>query len=196
MENDTKTTDCQVQRAFKRLKLSTADDVEASNAELRPSTCNAMASDRTSNGVQITPMNNIFTLKPSTTRLRRNSCPERIESQAEAGDQQVSALCTTRNCPELASHVSFNHAAIITNQCAIKRPLLRADPELPNNLDDETTRPDELSRTRAQKRTTCSDEARRDPTDVDMSVDELAGYFDEQVHIPRKMSFMAELMYT
>lgn len=29
MENDTNTTDCQVQRAFKRLKLSTADDAEA-----------------------------------------------------------------------------------------------------------------------------------------------------------------------
>ena len=53
-------------------------------------------------------------------------------------------------------------------------------------------------RTRGLKRattTTCSNQARFD-NDVEMSVDELAGYFDEQVHIPRKMSFMAELMYT
>lgn len=41
---------------------------------------------------------------------------------------------------------------------------------------------------------TCAEEARNDATDL--SVDELASYFDEFVHIPRKMSEMAEMMYT
>ncbi|KAK2719174.1 hypothetical protein QYM36_004867 [Artemia franciscana] len=30
----------------------------------------------------------------------------------------------------------------------------------------------------------------------DISIDELAGYFDACVHIPKKMSYMAEMMYT
>lgn len=30
----------------------------------------------------------------------------------------------------------------------------------------------------------------------DVSVEELAGYFDELLHIPKPMSVMAELMYT
>ena len=39
---------------------------------------------------------------------------------------------------------------------------------------------------------TCSQEARLD----DLSVDELAGYFEDFVYIPKKMSTMAEMMYT
>ena len=35
-----------------------------------------------------------------------------------------------------------------------------------------------------------------DSEDPEVSVDELAAYFDLQLHIPRKMSYMAELMYT
>lgn len=38
----------------------------------------------------------------------------------------------------------------------------------------------------------CSRQAKLD----DMSVDELAGYFEDFVHIPKKMSSMAEMMYT
>lgn len=38
----------------------------------------------------------------------------------------------------------------------------------------------------------CSQQARLD----DMSVNELAGYFDDFVYIPKKMSTMAEMMYT
>ena len=40
----------------------------------------------------------------------------------------------------------------------------------------------------------CAKEARLDQQDY--TVDELASYFDEFVHIPRKMSEMAEMMYT
>ncbi|XP_053212659.1 uncharacterized protein LOC128396148 [Panonychus citri] len=34
------------------------------------------------------------------------------------------------------------------------------------------------------------------PADPDVSVEELAAYLDVQLYIPRKMSYMAELMYT
>ena len=41
---------------------------------------------------------------------------------------------------------------------------------------------------------TCATQARLDPDDLTM--DELACYFDDFVHIPKKMSSMAEMMYT
>ena len=45
---------------------------------------------------------------------------------------------------------------------------------------------------RSKRPSTCSEQARVD----DISVDELAGYFEDYVHIPKKMSTMAEMMYT
>ena len=49
-----------------------------------------------------------------------------------------------------------------------------------------------LSGTDCSLEISCSQEARLDDT----SVDDLAGYFDDFVHIPKKMSSMAEMMYT
>jgi hypothetical protein len=40
----------------------------------------------------------------------------------------------------------------------------------------------------------CSHQART--AEPDVTVDELAGYLDLQLYLPKKMSFMAELMYT
>lgn len=42
---------------------------------------------------------------------------------------------------------------------------------------------------------TCSIQARISPPPCDVTIDELASYFDEFVHIPKKMSHMAEMMY-
>ncbi|XP_015587474.1 oxidative stress-responsive serine-rich protein 1 isoform X3 [Cephus cinctus] len=42
---------------------------------------------------------------------------------------------------------------------------------------------------------TCSVQARISPPPCDVTIDELASYFDEFVHIPKKMSHMAEMMY-
>lgn len=45
--------------------------------------------------------------------------------------------------------------------------------------------------------TTCSHQARMNaPTTCDVTIDELASYFETFVHIPKKMSSMAEMMYT
>lgn len=49
-----------------------------------------------------------------------------------------------------------------------------------------------LSGTECSLEMSCSQEARLDDT----SVDDLAGYFDDLVNIPKKMSSMAEMMYT
>ena len=44
---------------------------------------------------------------------------------------------------------------------------------------------------------TCSAQARiSPPSSSDVTIGELAGYFEEFVHIPKKMSHMAEMMYT
>lgn len=42
---------------------------------------------------------------------------------------------------------------------------------------------------------TCSVQARISPPSCDVTIDELASYFEEFVHIPKKMSHMAEMMY-
>jgi hypothetical protein len=42
---------------------------------------------------------------------------------------------------------------------------------------------------------TCSVQARISPPPCDVTIDELASYFEEFVHIPKKMSHMAEMMY-
>ncbi|XP_066600951.1 oxidative stress-responsive serine-rich protein 1 [Prorops nasuta] len=42
---------------------------------------------------------------------------------------------------------------------------------------------------------TCSAQARISPPSCDVTIDELASYFEEYVHIPKKMSHMAEMMY-
>ncbi|XP_033320899.1 uncharacterized protein LOC117217421 isoform X1 [Megalopta genalis] len=42
---------------------------------------------------------------------------------------------------------------------------------------------------------TCSVQARMSPPSCDVTIDELASYFEEFVHIPKKMSHMAEMMY-
>ncbi|KAK9305955.1 hypothetical protein QLX08_003194 [Tetragonisca angustula] len=42
---------------------------------------------------------------------------------------------------------------------------------------------------------TCSAQARISPPSCDVTIDELASYFEEFVHIPKKMSHMAEMMY-
>lgn len=42
---------------------------------------------------------------------------------------------------------------------------------------------------------TCSQQARMNSTSCDVTIDELASYFETFVHIPKKMSSMAEMMY-
>lgn len=42
---------------------------------------------------------------------------------------------------------------------------------------------------------TCSQQARLNSTNCDVTIDELASYFETFVHIPKKMSSMAEMMY-
>lgn len=42
---------------------------------------------------------------------------------------------------------------------------------------------------------TCSQQARMNSTNCDVTIDELASYFETFVHIPKKMSSMAEMMY-
>ncbi|XP_017777797.1 PREDICTED: uncharacterized protein LOC108563588 [Nicrophorus vespilloides] len=44
--------------------------------------------------------------------------------------------------------------------------------------------------------TSCSHQARMSPPPCDVTIDELASYFETFVHIPKKMSTMAEMMYT
>ncbi|XP_076246531.1 uncharacterized protein LOC143186704 isoform X2 [Calliopsis andreniformis] len=61
-----------------------------------------------------------------------------------------------------------------------------------NNSQPETTGP---SSGQPSSSNTCSVQARISPPSCDVTIDELASYFEEFVHIPKKMSHMAEMMY-
>lgn len=60
-------------------------------------------------------------------------------------------------------------------------------------LDDETSMASQAACQQESRLSTCAEEARMD---IDYTVEDLAGYFNELVHIPRNMSAMAEMMYT
>lgn len=60
-----------------------------------------------------------------------------------------------------------------------------------SNSQSETT----VSTGQPSSSNTCSVQARISPPSCDVTIDELASYFEEFVHIPKKMSHMAEMMY-
>ncbi|XP_058809533.1 uncharacterized protein LOC131674710 [Phymastichus coffea] len=62
---------------------------------------------------------------------------------------------------------------------------------MPNNFKRPTTADGSSS----NNGHTCSVQARLSPPPCDVTIDELASYFEEFVHIPKKMSHMAEMMY-
>lgn len=128
-------------------------------------------------------------------RVRHSSCPERVDGReltiTEHGD-----VCDEQNNP-LVSKPTGNSVEQLSYRLS-ERGARDANHEEDDASIEDADLDDTRQRTRGLKRSTCSDQARMDTADVnnEMSVDELAGYFDEHVHIPRKMSFMAELMYT
>ena len=64
------------------------------------------------------------------------------------------------------------------------------------NNDGQTTTVGQNGQAGQSTRTnTCSVQARISPPSCDVTIDELASYFEEFVHIPKKMSHMAEMMY-
>lgn len=129
-------------------------------------------------------------------RIRHNSCPNRVASNVGVGrlDMRPSSPTLSDRSEAMAACTRLSDPNI---ESRTKESSKLFDALLPESSMRSRSRnsgtDNRRVRSKAQKRTTCSYEARRDS---DMSVDELAGYFDEQVQIPRKMSFMAELMYT
>ncbi len=66
-----------------------------------------------------------------------------------------------------------------------------------NNLDDNHCAKSALKSNKfiIKEEKSCARQALYD-SNSDASVDELAAYFDDNLYLPRKMSFMAEMMYT
>lgn len=67
-----------------------------------------------------------------------------------------------------------------------------------NQLDIEVTTNEQMSGSSTTHHTSCSTQARINVNNIvecDISIDELASYFENFVHIPKKMSSMAEMMY-
>lgn len=116
-----------------------------------------------------------------------------IRAKALRGD-----LCTATSATGVPHFTNYRRAAV--NSSPKIPPLaslqLRGNP-LAARSSAQVAGPI-VSRVPARPEYSCSQEARMaiDGLPDDTSVDDLAGYFDSIVYIPRKMSAMAEMMYT
>lgn len=66
------------------------------------------------------------------------------------------------------------------------------------NITSDNTNPMNVStssNSSSASSSSCSQQARMNTTNCDVTIDELASYFETFVHIPKKMSSMAEMMY-
>ncbi|KAI1287622.1 hypothetical protein HDE_09952 [Halotydeus destructor] len=197
-----------IERAFKRMRLSSSKAGAESEREIDKepsratsayhesnhrnrqdkdlalvSTCSARKSSGNDNN-QLT----------AQSRTRHASCPDRVESLEKNVTLNEVTIIRPLSPTILSIDPTDNLASRLCQGISSGTDIDTADSEF---KEESMTG----SASRGQKRhmviqsasTSCSDQAR---LDSEMSVEELAGYFEEQVHIPRKMSFMAELMYT
>lgn len=133
-----------------------------------------------------------------TSRVRHSSCPEVDAAEDRPRIRPLSPSTTSRLTPSPPDNATGRRDSTSSHPAneswrAARHGDKKEQQDHPKRKKSDAEHK-KRSRSRAVKRTTCSDEAR----DADlMSVDELAGYFDAELHIPRsKLSFMAELMYT
>lgn len=76
----------------------------------------------------------------------------------------------------------------------LRAPVLRVDPQQNLSLIQPITRSSTEESTTQRPPSMCAVQA-RNPSPDDTNIEELASYFDLFVHIPKKMSVMAEMMY-
>jgi len=97
--------------------------------------------------------------------------------------------CCSLDCPSTSSHTRYRNSLQDCSRCSrnsTRRKEFRQSKSVKGReagTHSTLPRPLEIS---------CSQQARLD----DITMDELAGYFENYVYIPRKMSTMAEMMYT
>lgn len=124
------------------------------------------------------------TTDSSATEQKVPAASEKIQFRPTPQPAPVSAPGSSSS-----SSISISSSSSDEKLAAVSEKLKQARLESPVPPPDAGHPP--TVRTPPTPDLTCSQQARMDDT----TVDELAGYFDNLVYIPRKMSIMAEMMY-
>lgn len=113
-----------------------------------------------------------------------------VTSESPVNSKEVAIASPSDNCTSRLQG---------TPRVLLRAPVLRVSPTCPQSL-PLTTRWEQQdggqqpSGQQSRPAAMCAVQARNPPPD-DTSIEELASYFDLFVHIPKKMSVMAEMMY-
>ena len=95
------------------------------------------------------------------------------------------SLCTlVDNCNQLTISSSANEQNVVTNENSLNKWWKH---------DVSSSQGHREPKQQSSRSGSCSQQALNPPCDV--TIDELASYFETLVHIPKKMSSMAEMMY-
>lgn len=150
----------------------------------------------------------LFLLKPPTLLLPDDAKSKKKKCRFSAPPQLASASSVPLTSGKVFDSKSLSHAnfkSLVSTDCEIIKAFdtlsfkqLRSPAQsssLPLESGDSST----TTNKRESTSNSCSVQARMEstaPPDCDdTSIDELASYFDLFVHIPKKMSSMAEMMY-
>ncbi|XP_032689315.1 oxidative stress-responsive serine-rich protein 1 isoform X2 [Odontomachus brunneus] len=147
--------------------------------------------------------NLVDTLKNSCKFNISNKSSKRIESESIARD--LKELEMRRDCRQSKDDTSIQdddyEAAGYQRTRSNTMPSLKRGPGPGGGLASsssggQTDAAGPSSGGQPSSTNTCSVQARISPPSCDITIGELASYFEEFVHIPKKMSHMAEMMYT
>lgn len=116
--------------------------------------------------------------------------PNFLKHRSTLTSEASSSSCSIR----ASSSCRFNKSRRLLYKMRQRRKQL-AESDLPNLTLLSLAEPSSSGSSLAQPRT-CSQEARDEQHFEDTSLEELAAYIDDYLYFPKKMSFMAEMMYT
>lgn len=180
-------TDCSSYPILRPAKLNLSGITKKSSSVLRPAKLNVKSSK-------------LFLLKPATLIVPEGETktPKRSKFAVSQLPKPVVLHSTERvfDGDKLSSHASFKSLATAEDMEISKA----FDALSFKKLRPSKNAPSELAVSNKRENTSsCSVQARMEssvPVDCDeISIEELASYFDLFVHIPKKMSSMAEMMY-
>lgn len=113
-----------------------------------------------------------------------------IEYSGMSLSSQSSSTCSSSS--DLPNSTGSSFTKIFNNNSSLKS---KKEKEFNNNLEDTTKSLNQQTDSSIARSSSCSQQARNVNVGCDITIDELAGYFETFVHIPKKMSSMAAEMY-
>lgn len=147
-----------------------------------------------------TDSNNIMLDKMQNWRLRDeasidfkslvNDCSNMSLSSIDSSSNSITELHKTKNFQRLQSSAATSISPSVNE---MNHP--NAANCFTNTNDSGNNAMNTSTNSNNSNSSSCSQQARENSSNCDVTIDELASYFETFVHIPKKMSSMAEMMY-